>query len=829
MIVALLKIQKTLKQLLTILMLLTAVLTHAQSSVTGKLVDSSTKEPLAFATISLLNASDSSLITGAVTDMDGKFLIKVENGKYVARIQFVTYEMKEIAVELSGNSRDLGTINMSPSNTELEEVVVQAERTQMQLNLDKKVYNVGKDLSNLGGSASDMLDNLPSVAVDVEGNVQLRGSTNVRILINGKPSGLVGMSSSDALRQLQSNLIESVEVITNPSARYDAEGQAGIINIILKKDAQKGLNGSFQATTGYPHNHGAGINMNFRKNWVNFFVNYGFDYRRAPGTSYTNQQFFFQDTVYQTDGSYELRDNTSFSDQSYDRSRGGFSNNVRFGADFNVGENSTLTASMLYRYSNDLNYNDLTILDYDADRELQMYTLREDTEEEVDRNQEYSLNYVRDFQRKDHQLTANIQYQDNYENEVSDIIQTLGASPSEVEESTFQYVDNVQGENQLMLQLDYVRPFGEKAKVELGYRSTIRQVYNDYVVENSTDGEVFTEIDSFTFDFSYNENVHAFYGIVSDQLEKISWQLGLRSEITDISGELTEASDIRFNYVNFFPSAFFTYKTKGLSQFQLSYSRRINRPRYRDLSPLSSFTNNRSFRVGNPELQPEFTDSYEFGYLQNFESSSIYYGIYYRHTDDPIQRVSPRANGNITYTYTENLGVQNSYGIEVNANQDFTEWYRLSGNFNFYRQVTEGFAYDQDLYAETVTFSTRISNNIKIKQLFTTQVNLNYRAPENRPQGRREAITVLDLGFSRDLWNKKGSLALSVRDLFNSRKYRFETETSNYISESEFQWRRGPQFVLTLNYRLNQSDRDQRKEGARGENGYDGGGDDFKP
>ncbi len=805
-----------LKQLLPILLIPLAFMANAQSAITGRLVDSSTEEALAFATVSVLNP-DSSLVTGAVTDMDGKFLIKLENGSYIARFQFVTYTKKDIAIDLTGNTRDLGKISMDPANQELAEVVVQAERTQMQLNLDKKVYNVGKDLSNLGGSAADMLGNLPSVAVDVEGNVQLRGSTNVKILINGRPSGLVGLSSSDALRQLQGNLIESVEVITNPSARYDAEGQAGIINIILKKEEQKGLNGSFQATAGYPHNYGAGINMNFRKKWVNFFVNYGFDYRRAPGTSFTNQQFFKGDSTYYTD-------------QIYDRSRGGFSNNVRFGADFNVGENSTLTGSFLYRYSTDLNYNDLTLTDYDINRDLGLYTLREDTEEELDKNLEYSLTYIRDFKRKDHQLTANVQYQDNYENEISDIVQSVGPNETEIDSTLYQNVDNVQGERRLMLQADYVKPFGDKAKLEIGYRSTLREVYNDYLVEESIDGDDYQQLDDFTFDFTYNENVHAFYGIMSDELDKMSWQLGLRAEITDIDADLTDSEPLTYNYTNFFPSAFLTYKIFGMSQLQLSYSRRINRPRYRDLSPLSSFTNNRNFRVGNPELQPEFTDSYELGYLQNFDNSSIYYGVYYRHTNDPIQRVNrPADDNNVVVSREENLGVQNSYGIEVNANQDFTEWYRLTGNFNFYRQVTEGEAYGEQLYAETVTFSTRISNNIKIKDFLTAQVNLNYRAPENRTQGRREAITVLDLGFTRDLWNKKGSLALSIRDLLNSRKYRFETETSNYIAESEWQWRRGPQFVLTLNYRLNQTDRDQRKGERDSGEGYDGEGNDFKP
>ncbi|MEQ9306081.1 MAG: outer membrane beta-barrel protein, partial [Marinoscillum sp.] len=337
------------------------------------------------------------------------------------------------------------------------------------------------------------------------------------------------------------------------------------INIILKKERQKGLNGSFQVSTGYPHNHGVGINMNFRKKWVNFFVNYGANLERAPGTSYTNQQFF-------------RGDSTFYTDQVYDRSRGGFSNNFRVGADFNVGENSTLTGSFLYRFSNDLNFNDLTIEDFDSNRDLRLYTLREDREEELDKNQEYSLNYVRDFKRKDHKLTANIQYQDNYENEVSDITQNVGLSASNIDSTLYQNVDNVQGEERLMLQLDYVLPFGDKSKMEAGYRSTLRNVYNDYLVEESPNGESFTELDTFTFDFLYQEYVHAFYGIVSDEMDKFSWQVGLRAEISDIETEISGVTENKqYNYTNFFPSAFLTYKIKGLSQLQLSYSRRINR------------------------------------------------------------------------------------------------------------------------------------------------------------------------------------------------------------------------------------------------------------
>ncbi|MEQ8241009.1 MAG: outer membrane beta-barrel family protein [Cyclobacteriaceae bacterium] len=791
---------------------------NLKPQISGSLLDETTKEPLSYATVSLLSLPDSTLVDGVITDDNGAFVLNPPLGSYILKAQFVTFQNVLLPVTLDKKNKvvDVGVLSMKPSTKELEEVIVQGERTQMELSLDKKVYNVGTDLSSLGGSASDILANLPSVAVDVEGNVELRGSTSVRILINGKPSGLVGLSSADALRQLQGNLIESVEIITNPSARYDAEGQAGIINIILKKEQSKGVNGSFLANTGAPHNHGVGINMNFRRDKINFFVNYGFNYDRAPGESFTNQKFTLSDTTYYTD-------------QENSRLRGGFSNNLRFGADFNIGENSTLTTSFLYRYSIDKNMSDLSFSDYDENRRLIAYSLREDEENEVDKNLEYSINYEKQFKRKGHTLAATVQYQDNFENEISDISETIGPDANTIDNTIFQKIDNKQGEDQLLLQVDYIQPFGSKAKVELGYRTTVRTIINNYLVEEQNEAGMFVPLDSFTFDFEYNENVHAFYGIVSDELDKFSWQAGLRAEISDIDVDQRNAIDGKafFNYTNFFPSAFLTYKLTTLSQLQASYSRRINRPRYRDLSPLGSFTNNRTFRLGNPDLQPEYTDSYELGLLQNFDQASIYYGVYYRKTDDPIQRVSPPADAEgLIYSRPQNLGSEESFGIEVNANKDFTEWYRVSGNFNFFRQETFGSAFGEDLNAQTVTFTTRISNNFKFKEIVSGQININYRAPEVQPQGRREAITVIDLGMTKDLWKKKGTIALSVRDVFNSRKYRFTTDTNNFTSDSEFQWRRGPQFVLTLNYRLNQ---DLAKRGERGDkSGYDGGsGEDF--
>lgn len=779
--------------------------------ITGKVVDSATGEPLEYATVSVLQ--DGELVTGGITEPKGLFKIAVEPGEYTLSIQFVTYETREITgISVSKGRLDLGTISVAPSNKELDEVVVQAERTQMQLNLDKKVYNVGKDLSSLGGSASDILDNLPSVTVDVEGNVELRGSGNVKILIDGKPSGLVGLSSTDALRQLQGNLIERVEIITNPSARYDAEGMAGIINIILKKEKGSGLNGSFQVTTGYPHNHGASANINFRKDWVNLFLNYGVDYRKAPGEGSALQEFNRADTAYSTE-----------MDRRHER--GGISNNVRFGADFFLNDKNRLTTSFLYRYSDELNESRLIYRDFDQNDELLNYTRREDDETEGDENLEYALNYTRDFDRKDQKLTADIQYQNNNELEQSDIIQYAGASGSAATPQVYQKVRNDEGEKRLMLQADYVHPFAAKSKFEVGFRSTFRDVKNIYTVQerDEVSGE-YQPLDTFSTDFAYNENVHAAYAIISNEMDKISWQLGLRSETTDINTFFQETGkEGTWNYTNLFPSAFFTYRLKAENQLQLSYSRRINRPRFRELNPFSSFTDNRNFRVGNPELQPEFTDSYEVGFLQNLENSSIYYGVYYRHTNQLIQRVTlaPNERGErVRVPY--NIGTSDAVGVEVNVSHEFAKWYRVSGNFNFYRWEANGSVGDSiSLGAQAVTFSTRISNNLKIKKLFDAQLNVNYRAPQNDTQGRRLSITSVDLGLSKDIWNNNGTISLSARDLFNSRKYRYTTELPTFYEEGTWQWRKGPQLVLTLNYRLNQ----KKQRGERGAGGEDFGGD----
>ncbi len=792
-------------------------------AIKGTLMNAASDEPVEFATVSIFNELDSSIVTGGLTDVEGVFNVPADIGKYYLRFQFMGFEdliISNVTISTSNPIFNTGIIKIKENETLLEEVVVQAERTQMQMTLDKKVFNIGKDLSNLGGSATDILDNLPSVQVDVEGNVSLRGSQNVRILIDGKPSGLVGLSSNDALRQLNSNLVESVEVITNPSARYDAEGLAGIINIVLKKDKKKGINGSFQANTGVPHNHGGSINLNFRRDWINFFTNFGVNYRRYNGSGASNQIFFDS-----SDRSAPLLQTL----RNRRHNRGGISYSTRFGSDIYLNDKNTLTLAFLYRFADENNRTRITYDDFYPTTEADSISFRNDDETEGDENIEYSLNFTRNFSRKDQKLTFDLQYQNNNEQEGSNLIETIGTDRMDQLPILIQRSNNDEIEERYMIQADYLHPFSKNGKLEFGTRYTDRLVGNDYLVTEQNESGIYEVDSAFSNEFEYEEDVLAVYGIISNKVNKLSWQMGLRFEQTRlVTFQKTDNNRNVQNYGNFFPSIFLTYQISKEQSIQMSYSRRISRPRGRSLNPFTSISDSRNFWLGNPELQPEFTDSYELGYLYNSEAGSIYAGVYNRHTEGGVQRLRNTTEEGITFTRPYNVSTENAYGLEINLSKDFTNWYRVNGNVNFYRSIVPSgsVAFGESILrfdgAEATTLTSRISNNLKFKSLFDAQINMIYRAPRNTVQGRSLSITSVDLGMSRDILKDKGTLALNVSDVFNSRRYRSEITNERSIQSSEFQWR-STTATLSFTYRLNQ----KKQQSGKGSGEYqgDGGGD----
>ncbi len=786
----------------------------------GKVMDGTTGQPLDYATITILSKRDSSLVTGGITDEKGIFTIETKMGKYFAQIDFLAFQTKTIANIPLGKGQffaDLGTISLDADAHTLGEIEVRAEKSQMQMSLDKRVFNVGKDLANTGASAEDILDNVPSVAVDVEGNVSLRGSDNVRILIDGKPSGLVGVDNANGLRSLPSNLIDKVEVITNPSARYEAEGMTGIINIVLKKDKKKGVNGSFDVTTGYPDNYGIGVNMNFRREKVNFFVNYGLSYRESVGGGSTYQERF--------------RDNTTFiQDQTRDSDRGGWSNSIRFGADYFIDKYNTLTGSFLYRKSDEDNLSTIIYKDFIGSNnfsDLQEITNRTDNEREDESAIQYSVNYKKTFDKKGKELTATIQYEDDSETESSDYLERYFDRDSQPLDrpDLLQDSRNAESEKQYLFQIDFVNPISKEGKFEVGIRSSIRDIRNDYEV-NEFDDNIWRPLLDFqgnplSNNFQYDEDIHALYAIFGDKKGKFSYQFGLRGEYSEVVTELIETNELNDrSYFNLFPSAHLNFEFTEKDAVQLSYSRRIQRPRFWYLNPFFTFSDARNQRTGNPNLDPELTHAVEFGHIKYFDKGTISSSVYYRYSENTIARsIRTVLNDQQTLSRPENLKDEHAYGLEFTLSYNPYKWWRINSDLNFFRAITDGTNVSEGLESSTYTMRGRATSRMTLWKKMDMQLRFNYRAPRVTPQGRSKALTSIDLAMNTDILKKKATLTLSVRDLLNTRKYRGETFLDNFYSENEFQWR-SRTATLTFNYRLNQ----KKKRGGRGRGGYGGGG-----
>lgn len=778
-----------------------------KGKITGKIIDKGSDNPLEFATISLYRG-DSTLVNGTITGADGSFGFTPGPGNYFIEIQFIAYESKLIKnLEITRENRviELGKIMLQPSVTNLSEVTVRGERSEMVIGLDRKIFNVGKDLTNAGKSAQDILDNIPSVAVDVDGNISLRGSENVKVLIDGKPSGLVNSGNTDALRSLQGNMIEKVEVVTNPSVKYEAEGMAGIINIVLKKEKREGVNGSFEGTIGNPDYYTLGANVNFRREKINYFFNYGVNYRQRPGGGSTYQKFFFEDTTY-------------FTRTERDRVRGGWSHNLRGGADFFINDYNTITASFLVGLEDSENTTELVYSDYDATETLAAETGREDIEQEDERNIEFSLNYDKTFSENDkRKFTALFQYMEEKETELSDIAQYDIAinGGAILNDPILQRSDNGENETNMLIQADYSHPFGEDGKFETGTRAELRRIHNPYLVEEQNDAGNWETLPGFSNTFDYDENIYALYALVGNTFNKFSVQAGLRAELSDIKTHLlTTGERDDKNYIDLFPSLHTTYKFGEIHSMQANYSRRIHRPHFWLLNPFYNYSDARNFFTGNPDLDPEYTDSYELGYLLNRQNTSFYSGVYYRYTSGEIERISFVDTAGITYIRPQNLAEEHSFGMESNASLKLFEWWDMNASINFYRVITSGSFNDQDLESDTYSWDSRVNTSFHLPLDIESQFTFFYRGRRETTQGTREPFYMLNFALSKDLLNNNATLTLNVRDALNSRVFRFSASGENFYRDLDFRWSTR-RVSLSFIYRLNQ----KKKFGERRGNG----------
>lgn len=766
------------------------------AKLSGTIHEKGNENPLGFATVGIYSEKDS-LVAGGITEENGKFSIDVPMGNFYGLIEFMGFEShktKSINFSPENNKVDLGIIALESTSEDLDEVVVRGEKTIMELSLDKRIFNVGKDLANAGGTANDILMNLPSIAVDPDGNVRLRGSSNVRILIDGKPSGLVSFKGSSGLRQLPANMIDRVEVITNPSARYEAEGMAGVINIILKKENNQGFNGSFEVIAGTPTNLGFTANLNYRHKKINWFINYGLAHRRSPNVADLYQEVYSEDTTF-------------ISNQTRDGYVESWNNNIRGGLDYYFNENSILTFSYLWRRSDAHRITDIRYEDsWNRIGNLQSYTLRRQDEKEQEPNSEISANYKRTFEEKGHELTTTFTYLNYWEN--SDQIFTQNTfSPDGIENQALEEVQtslNDEYENQYLLMLDYVRPFGKEGKFETGFRTSFRRMKNDYLVqEKGEDGE-FTPIPGLDNIFLYDENIMAAYGIIGNKTNNWSYQAGLRVENTDVRTILEETNEENpRKYTNLFPSAHLTYSITDENAFQLSYSRRVQRPVYNDLSPYVTFSDARNFFSGNPDLDPEYTDAFELGHIKYFEKGTLFSTVYYRSTVEKIERIRTVNEHGQSITRPYNLNGENSFGIELSGDYRPKDWWKIDLNVNFFHATIDGSNIQADYTAKTYSWLFRQTSRFTLKNGLDLQFRANYEARQKTAQGIRKGIFFMDLSASKDIFKERGTLTLNVTDILNSRKDRNITEGVNFYTESSSQ-RQMRQINLTMSYRLKQ-------------------------
>ncbi|MFQ5335077.1 MAG: TonB-dependent receptor domain-containing protein, partial [Flavobacteriales bacterium] len=618
------------------------------------------------------------------------------------------------------------------------------------------------------------------------------------ILIDGKPSGLTGISSTDALRQLQGDMVEKIEVITNPSARYDAEGEAGIINIILKKEQQKGVNGSFTLQAGEPVNHSVSLNMNSRRKHFNIFTSGSVRYRQSPGGGNSNTIFRYADTTYR------------YTEQR-DHIRGGWSGNLQLGTDLYLSDKNTLTLAGRYNLSDNDNNATLLYRDYNEDDVLTQTVNRTEEETSTRENQSLRMNYRKEFMQEDRLFTLDASWEQSADDEYADLYET--SDDTSVDPLT-QRTSNLQAESRWHFQTDYVHPFGPEGKFETGAKASLRDLDNDYGLEQQQSDASWQVIPDFDNHLRYIENIYAAYVMAGNKTGKFSYQGGLRIEYSDITTELIQTRELNHRtYLDLFPSAHFSYELKKNNFLQLSYSRRIRRPRFWYLLPFFGFSDSRSIWSGNPNLDPEFTHSLETGYLRQWDNGSLLSSVYYRHTDGVIERISFSDSVGFTQRFPVNLATRDAYGLELSGSWQPFRWWSINGSGNFYRSITDGQYEQQDFFSDTYAWTGRLSSKWTVKRKFSCQTSVKYRSARETAQGKRYPSYNWDAGFAVDMLKGNGTLSFSARDILNTRKHRSVTYESTFTSESEFQWHTR-QFTLSFNYRINQKKKRSRWNGG---------------
>jgi outer membrane receptor protein involved in Fe transport len=732
-------------------MLLLSFSSHAQNtkrSLKGKVIDSITEEPIPYANIVLKSISDGKIITGGITEDNGTFQIKaITPSEFIFEVQFIGYNTYSQNLKLTKSTTDIGVIRISENVEQLDELEIVVERSTIEQKIDRKVINVGKDLTTSGATAADIMVNVPSVDIDQDGNLSFRGNQNVRVLIDGK---LTNISPDQLLRQIPSSSIKKIELITNPSAKYNPEGMSGIINIILYKSSRMGFNGilNLGLTQGQETRSNNSIDLNYRVNKVNIYGNYG----------NTLGQNFFNGEIFRPGEN---------SDQNWVNNSDNTSHLFKVGLDYYLSDKTTLSVFTTQNFfdGEDLGTTDVVYLDGNIPNLTQTLGNFRDNQTST-----YNFDLLHKFNEDGH----TIELEADYNSFDEDLVTNFGFAG----DPTFvPYVDMIDNSRQnLVVNLDYVNPISANTKLEFGAQSLLRRTDNSYATTNAA---------FFDSEFEYNMDIHSVYGIISQNFSKWSYQIGARVESYDVTGTFQEAGrdlqTITDNIFTVYPSMYVNYtpneETKKNS-YQLSFGRRVDRPSVNQVSPIRAWATPRINAEGNPDLRPQFTNSIEFNYTRKIKGGSITTGAFYRFIRNEINRVGlddPDDPSRITLTYL-NFSNNTAFGFELGASYKFNDWWNANASIDLFSSTQTGTVGTELLEVDNLILNFRVNNSFKVNKKLTLQWFTMFRGPNENLQFKVEPFYFMNLGARYSMFDRKATLSLNFTDIFRTQLWGFDGE-----------------------------------------------------
>ena len=769
--------------------------------ISGKVIDSISGEALEYTTVALFNKKNEKLVNGTITQNNGRFYLeKIKPGSYYLKISFMGYDDKiisNIIINKERNLINLHKIKLQPNMQNLQEVVIDGSAPRIDYQIDKKVINVAKQLTSTSGSAVDVLENVPSVKVDIEGNVSLRGSGSFTVLIDGRQSVL---DANDALQQIPASTIDNIEIITNPSAKYDPDGASGIINIITKKNKLQGFSGIVNLNAGLDNKYGGDILLNYKKRKANIYFGADYNLRSYPGDRYTKRWTKSGDSIFNTimDGSNNRQ-----------REMWGF----KTGMDYQLTQNDIIGISARF---GERKMNGTTLSDYDEwvfPGETHNYYSNIDEMERGGFFYSINGNYQHQFEKKGHDIKLEASYntrnfKDNTVNELQNPDGSIADGKQNLEDGPG---------SRWVAKADYTLPIGEKSKFEAGFQTRFSNSEDNVELYNwNLETGVYELQPQYSNFTTYKRNIHSLYSTYGGEFGKLGYQAGLRGEYTY---RLISSNDQSFviDRWDFFPSLHLSYNLPKDIQLMSSYTRRIQRSRGWYLEPFITWTDAFNVRQGNPELLPEYIDSFELGTMKKIGNSNmISMEAYYRITNNKVERVKSVYEGNVMLTTYENVGKDYSLGLEMMFSMQLFDWWEVDLMGDLYKYKVEGILYDANFSNSSTNWSSRFNNTFNIKKNTKIQVNSMYNGASVTAQGTTSGYYMINFAAKQDFFDRKLSATFQVRDVFSTAKHEFTSQGPDFYNYSEYE-RKSPVVTLSISYRFNNYRLERKKSNSNGE------------